>query len=462
MSEKIKFLHTGDIHLGRPLKCGGEAPEHLAPLFNDASYKALQRIFNEAIERKVDFVLISGDLYDSEARSIKASRQFLEECQCLNDYNIPIYIISGNHDPRGEEKEPFSFPENVFFLDSEDVEMINHMAQEENVLARILGQSYRTKFESRKMYTYYTVPDENCYNLGLLHTQLNPDNNRYVPISRSDLEEKDDIHYWALGHIHEPRVLRSSSPALVYSGTPQGHNISEQGIKGCFIVESSSSKPEEKPLITFVPLSPLIYKKLEIDIGKTDKTLKNLSDLQETLINKTEKLLKQNLKNEINFPGEENDNVLIDEDIDQPVQGIIIRWLITGRGPLHELIDDNKEEAERELKEYLNDRFASPHMEPFVWTHSLQFRTSEEVPAMEELKNNEIYQEVEAVLEEIKTDQEKEKELLNNWGRIWDGDQEQEERDNDKFYPDQETKEEILKAAREKIITHLFGGGEKE
>lgn len=458
MKETIKFLHTADIHLGRPLKSASKAPDHLTELFNDASYKALKNIFDQAIERDLDFVVISGDLYDSEARSVKASRNFLEQCQRLAEYNIPVYIISGNHDPGGKELEPFDYPDNVYFYPSEEVETNNYKADTERTLARIIGQSYRSNFESRKMYSYYTVPDKNHFNLGLIHTQLNPDNRRYVPISQTELKEKDDIHYWALGHIHQPLVLNSSSPALVYAGTPQGHNISEVGVKGCFIVEVSTNKPEETPKLQFIPTSPVIYKKIEVNISEEDKPLKTLSDLQELLLEKAASQQNNNFIEEIDFYGLDQDNVSIDAEA--PVKGSIIRWVITGHGPLHERISSNQDEAEEDLRDYLNNHLAASGINPFVWTHSIQIRTSRELPDLEEIKENEIYQEIDKVIQDISNDSELEAELLREWGTIWEGDEDHESEDNDSFYPDSETKQEIIEAARKKIIAYLFAGGE--
>ena len=458
MKDTIKFLHTADIHLGRPLKSASQAPDHLNELFNNASYNALKNIFDQAINRRLDFVVISGDLYDSEARSVKASRNFLEECRRLKEFNIPVYIISGNHDPGGKELEPFDYPENVYFYPSEEVEINNHKNDSGNTLARIIGQSYRSNFESRKMYTYYTVPDKNHFNLGLIHTQLNPDNRRYVPISQSDLLEKDDIHYWALGHIHQPLVLNSSSPALVYSGTPQGHNISEVGVKGCFIVEVPIQNPEKIPQINFIPTSPVIYKKIEFNITEMDERLKTLSNLQELLLEKAEKQQDNNFTDEIDFHGIDRENVFIDGKA--PVKGVIIRWVITGHGPLHERISSNQDEAEEDLRDFLNRNLASPGNNPFVWTHSVQIRTSEELPDLEELKENEIYKEIDKIINEVSNNPDLEAKLLREWGSIWEGDEDHENRDNDSFYFDEETKQEIIEAARNKIIAYLFAGGD--
>jgi DNA repair exonuclease SbcCD nuclease subunit len=62
------------------------------------------------------------------------------------------------------------------------------------------------------MYRQFTPADDRIPNISVLHMALNPDGRRYVPVARSDLEIKDEIHYWALGHIHDPRVHENEPP----------------------------------------------------------------------------------------------------------------------------------------------------------------------------------------------------------------------------------------------------------
>jgi len=245
---------------------------------------------------------------------------------------------------------------------------------------------------------------------------------------------------------------------MVYSGTPQGHNISEVGVKGCFIVEAGIGNPGDNIMLKFIPTSPVIYKKIEVDISNISRNLRTVSDLQEVLLERAEEQLANNLFAEIDFYGLENDNVSAASEV--PYEGAIVRWLITGRGSIHERIADNLDEAETEVKVYLNKQLAARGMKPFVWTHSVQIRTSEELPDIEEIKDNEIYQAVDRVIKDLGEDPELEAELLSEWGSIWEAAEDHENSDNDSFYPDQETREEIIEAARDKIIAYLFAGGD--
>ncbi|HLV08850.1 MAG TPA: DNA repair exonuclease, partial [Halanaerobiales bacterium] len=366
MTAQIRFIHTADLHLGAPLNCGGKPPTQLSALFNQSGYQAFERLVDSALKYGVDFVLIAGDLYDREARSVKAARFFTGQCQRLQEEEISVYIISGNHDPLGGAREPFSLPENVHIFGCEQVEEKEYTDSGGRVLARLLGQSYRQKFESRKMCTYYNPSAGDSFNIGLLHTQLEPQNNHYVPVAAAELLSKDNIDYWALGHIHQPRIVHSAHPYIIYPGTPQGRDINEEGVRGCFLIEVAGKK---EPELNFIPLSPVIYKKITVDISTNrGQQVQNLSKLEEILQDKAEGLLKKRPFTEHSFPASEvaavkendaeegdkgqTDISNIQENKASPggiFRGYIVRWSITGRTPLHEIIEDNREEATAEI-----------------------------------------------------------------------------------------------------------------
>jgi len=462
LSAKLRFLHSGDIHLGRPASSGGELPQHLISLFNRAGIEALKNLFHKAVELDVDFIVIAGDLHDREARSVAFSQEFNQACKSLEEADIPLYLISGNHDPLPEERELFSYPPNVKILSSQEVECISYQDK-----ANILGQSYRSPFESRKMYSFFTAPDNSKINIGLLHTQLDPNNSRYVPVAKEDLLSREDIDYWALGHLHEPQIIHDSSPTIAYAGTPQGRNCKETGLRGAFLVEYSRADQLKTPELSFIPTSPLIFRQININLSETATSdLGNISDLKRLLEEKADTLLSQsgfsdeNLVNTI----EQNSFFSLSKEARQDFSreffaGLVIRWVITGENPLQDMIADNQEELRRELKQSLNKIFASPGQTPFLWTHSIKFNTIAELPELSDLgDNNPLFARVQEIFQELEEDTELTKELLDQWGEIWQGAEEPEERDFNKFYADQAVKEEILAAARREILSQLFRG----
>ncbi len=459
---KIKFIHTADIHLGSLLNYGGETSnQRLSVFFREAGYRALQLIFDKALTYEVDFIIIAGDLYDREARSVKASRFFVDQCKRLQKKEIAVYIIAGNHDPFMEKKEPFTLPDNVFLFPSQEVSRREIRDNQGRLRAHIHGQSYRQKFESRSMYKFFTAADESIFNIGILHTQLDTDNNHYVPVSLPDLIKKDDIQYWALGHLHKPQILNRSRPIVIFPGTPQGKNISEQEAAGCFMVEFDSDNRETE--ISFIPTAGIIFKKIELKIDDIEgKSLHNISDLEKALMAKARQLLTENPCDSLEISGLENMEI---EDKEKYFQnyfrGYVVRWIITGRGQIHQMIAENREEVAFELQEKLNDFFSEEN--PFLWTHSFLFQTGKELAEIESLlSDNQVFKELNQLVKEILNKEDYRDELLNSLGIIWQGSSDHEEKQATKFFADQQSLQEVLKEAKQRIIEELFvrDGGE--
>jgi DNA repair exonuclease SbcCD nuclease subunit len=438
MSEPIKFIHTADIHLAKQLSYNSSARNDLNELFLEAGKRAFKNLVELSIKEDVDFILIAGDLYDREARSIKASHFFLKQSQYLNQKGIEIFIISGNHDPAGVEKEVFELPANVHYFSSEEVEIFEYQ-KKGRLAARIIGQSYRQKFESRTMYNFYTAPDQSVFNIGLLHTALTKDNNRYVPVNKGELLTKKEIDYWALGHLHQYQQI-NVKPAIYFPGTLQAHNISELGTKGAILVEVDSNLNNKEK---FISLAPVIFKEFELDLEKKD--LKNISELQQLIDSKINKIReKTRAKN---------------SKRKYKVEAVITRLIIRGRTELHQYVENNREELEETLLEELRNRYLKER--PSIWLHSLFFRTAKTIKNLEQLKsNNPLYQNIKELINDVLTDEKLSQELVAEWGQIWQGDPNAEDRANHKFFADRKLKKEILSEAEKIIISELLEDGD--
>ena len=86
----ITFLHAADIHLGYQ-QYGSVAR------FNDFS-KVFFHIVDQAIDRSVDFVLLSGDLFHKRKVDPLAMRAAIQGLGALRDAGIPVLAVEGNHE----------------------------------------------------------------------------------------------------------------------------------------------------------------------------------------------------------------------------------------------------------------------------------------------------------------------------------------------------------------------------
>ena len=69
MTESLTFLHTADLHLGAPFRGLAKVSPAWAARLVQAIAEAFDRVIDTAVSRKVDFVVISGDVFDASRAS---------------------------------------------------------------------------------------------------------------------------------------------------------------------------------------------------------------------------------------------------------------------------------------------------------------------------------------------------------------------------------------------------------
>jgi DNA repair protein SbcD/Mre11 len=87
---RASFIHIADTHLGYEQYGVRER-------FNDFS-RAFWAITEDAVERKVDFLIIAGDLFNKRAIDAQTLIHAIEGLRLLKTHNIPVIAIEGNHD----------------------------------------------------------------------------------------------------------------------------------------------------------------------------------------------------------------------------------------------------------------------------------------------------------------------------------------------------------------------------
>jgi exonuclease SbcD len=92
------FLHAADLHLGSPFIGLTLKDEAVARSFATASREAFSELITRAIEIKVSFVVIAGDVYDGEWRDTSIGLFFNREIARLDRAGIPVFLLKGNHD----------------------------------------------------------------------------------------------------------------------------------------------------------------------------------------------------------------------------------------------------------------------------------------------------------------------------------------------------------------------------
>jgi len=396
----VRFLHTADAHLGSPLYGLGAEDENLQAELREATYDAFRRLIGVALEANIEFVVVAGDLYDRESRSVRANQFAAEQFERLADADIPVYLIYGNHDPVETGIEYVDLPDNVHEFSADTAESVIHETDGEET-ACLCGQSYRRKTESRKFHTNYDPTAPGLPTIGLLHTGLNPDGRRYVPCDTGELTDCEDIDYWALGHIHQPRV-HERNPVIAYPGIPQGRHINEAGVRGAYLVDLEADGTAD---LEFVPTSKLVWREeqVSIDTENDDDPPETVTDLRRKLEDRLQTL----------------ESVPDTIDLDVPLRetdwsptGIMCRWVLTGRGPAHETLMSDEETIDI-LRNELRDAYDSRR--PFIWTEDIRQQTGPPLPPIKELREDDpVFERFEETVEHLRTDAELRDELVTD------------------------------------------------
>ena len=233
----MKFIHTADIHLDSPLR--GLASYQNAPVeaLRTATRDAFTNLIDQAIEERVDFVVIAGDLYDGDWRDYNTGHFFIREMGRLNKAAIPVYLLYGNHDAESEMTRRLTFPPNVHVFDAK--KPVTHRIDALRVALH--GRSFKEAATVDNLAVGYPDPVAGWLNIGVLHTALegNAEHATYAPCSLAELTAKG-YDYWALGHVHEHAVLRQD-PWVVFPGNLQGRHIRETGPRGAVLVTTDET-----------------------------------------------------------------------------------------------------------------------------------------------------------------------------------------------------------------------------
>lgn len=240
----LKFIHLGDLHIGRTFEA--------RPMLTDQIH-VLDQVLALAKERRPDFVLIAGDIYDRSVPKEDAILVYNDFISALVlDLGIPVYAISGNHDSAGRLeglsgllrrsgyhicgtlKNPLEIieiedewgPVNLYLMPYKDMHAaravfdITDTRDPSETMARIVDQkSLRPGRKILAAHNYFGAksqqPEES-------------DSERRVIVGGEDIIDcavLDPFDYVALGHLHKAQQV--GRPQVRYAGSLLKFSASE-------------------------------------------------------------------------------------------------------------------------------------------------------------------------------------------------------------------------------------------
>lgn len=314
----LRFLHAADIHLDSPL-VGLDQYEGLpVKTLRQAGRKALENLVSLAIRKRVRFVILAGDLFDGDWPDVNTGLFFVAQMARLQEHNIPVFVISGNHDAANRMTRSLPYPRNVHMFPSDRPTSVRL----DDVAVSLHGQSYPQSVVNENVARKYPPADPSMLNIGLLHTGLDgrEGHARYAPCTPDDLL-RSRYQYWALGHVHQRESVSTNPRTLIeFPGNIQGRHARETGPKGCLIVHVDSDRTMKSE---FHPLDVCRWARIEVDCNEVTRS----EELQD--------LVKQHL-----------------EDALEEAEGrlLVARIALTGACPLHNDLHAHRRHYRDELR----------------------------------------------------------------------------------------------------------------
>jgi len=283
-----KFAHIADCHLG------GWRQEELQKL----NLQSFQKIIERCIQEQVEFILISGDLFDSAYPPIEILKESFAEFKKLSDTKIPVYLIAGSHDFSASGKtfldvlEKAGFCKNIENSEIQEdgkIKLKPHMHNDIAIFGYPGRKSGMEIEDLSKTYFDSIYP----FTIFMIHTTIK-DVVGTIPMESLEKEKLPLANYYAMGHIHQLFESKETGTHYVYPGPTFPNNFQElSDLKyGSFqLVEIIGTNTKTQNIK--VPIKEVVSIEIEIENGLT-ATEKIISELDK--LNLRDKIVLLKLK----------------------------------------------------------------------------------------------------------------------------------------------------------------------
>jgi len=221
----VKFAHLADCHLG------SWRQEELQRL----NFQSFQKIMDRCIQEQVEFILISGDLFDSAYPPIEILKDSFAEFKKVHDAKIPVYLIAGSHDFSASGKTFLDVLEKAGFCKNVGKFEIHGVGEEEKIKLipymhnNIAIYGYPGKKSGMEVADIKNIQDIDQtppFIILMLHTTI-----REVIADQSmesvNKQKLPLANYYALGHVHQRFEDYKDNSRYVYPGPTFPNNFQE-------------------------------------------------------------------------------------------------------------------------------------------------------------------------------------------------------------------------------------------
>ena len=268
----FRFIHSADLHLASPFKGLRKTNPEVGEILRKATFDAYDRLIRLCVDKKVDALLVAGDVFDGATRDVPAQLKFVQGLNALKAKDIQVFLCHGNHDPLDEWSTGLTLPDNVHQFREEAKCVRVNDSQNSPV---VCGISYPTRKVEQSLLNKFPKRDPDLFTIGLLHANVgaNSDHDPYAPCTVEELTASG-YDYWALGHVHSRDIKQKRNPMIVYPGNTQGRHSKETGPRGVYVVEVDEEKNISRE--EFVAVDIVRWERWSVDVSGVE----SLEDLR--------------------------------------------------------------------------------------------------------------------------------------------------------------------------------------
>ena len=222
----MRFIHAADCHIG------GWKEEKLREL----GIKSFEELVNQCISNQVEFLLISGDLFDTALPQIDLIKKTVALLKKINDHNIKVYIIPGSHDfsPSGKTMldvlEKAGLVENVVKIEeTENKIKLNFTYHNDVKITGLYGKKGGLEKSYYEILDKTNLESEPGFKIFMFHTALS----EFKPAEMEKIDSMsvatlpDNFHYYAGGHVHYIFDKREGNKVITFPGALFPNNFKE-------------------------------------------------------------------------------------------------------------------------------------------------------------------------------------------------------------------------------------------
>lgn len=265
----MKFAHLSDTHLGYRQFGLNEREKDF--------YEVFELIIDKIIEENVDFVIHSGDLFETARPSPNALLAFQKGLLRLKGAGIPMFAIAGNHDSVMRKE---SIPPHVLFKKwgLKVISPINTNYMFDDVF--IAGLPYYPSSQSKNLKNKIAELSQKAANheksILVLHQGIDKYLSFQYELEIGDIP--DNFDYYAFGHLHKYIEDDFGKGKLVYPGSIDIWRTNElpdykKNGKGFVVVDLDGPKPAVKRVVVE---SPRVFIDKTISYDNLEEELRNI------------------------------------------------------------------------------------------------------------------------------------------------------------------------------------------